>query len=235
MLLRHPLVLAYNGLMEIDTLYEDPHMLVVNKPVGIPVHAGPKGGPNIESLIAARYDPRRRTPSLAHRLDRDTSGCLVLGKTKPALRRLHHLFASRQAKKTYWAIAQGIPVDRTGVIDAPLAKRSDDPRSWWMEVRADGLEAVTRYDVLATGDHVALLALYPQTGRTHQIRVHLAHIGCPVLGDTLYGQEGEGQGLMLHARALYLPFDKEVEVDVAAPPPVAFATALKRYNLEEKG
>lgn len=233
MLLRCPLGVAYNRDVQIDTLYEDPYMLVVNKPAGIPVHAGPKGGPNVEDLIAARFDPRRRTPSLAHRLDRDTSGCLVLGKTKPALARLHHLFASRQAKKTYWAITDGVPAQREGVIDAKLAKRSHDPRSWWMEVRDDGQDAVTEYTILTNVDGRALLALHPQTGRTHQIRVHLAHIGCPVLGDPLYGKEGE-TGLMLHARSLFLPFDKETQVDVFAPLPPVFADALKRYTLVTK-
>lgn len=213
-------------------LYESSDVLVVDKPAGLPVHAGPKGGANIEDMVASLYDPRRRRPSLAHRLDRDTSGCLAFGKTKPALRRLHHLFASRQAEKTYWAITQGVPQAEEGLIDAKLIKRVDDPKSWWMAIDAHrGQEAMTAYKVLCRSATHALIECKPLTGRTHQIRVHLAHNGAPLLGDIVYGDKAQNGGFFLHARSLILPFDKDTTIRAEAPLPEGFQQTLERLNL----
>lgn len=113
-----------------------------------------------------------------------------------------------------------------------MAKRSDDPRSWWMEVRADGQEAVTTYRVLGAADGRALIECAPQTGRTHQIRVHLAHIGCPIVGDPLYGPKTEEYSpLLLHARAIVLPFEGPEPVRVTAEPPAIFQAAMKPFNV----
>lgn len=219
--------------MDIDILHEDQSLLIVNKPAGIPVHAGPKGGPNMEQAVAALYDPRKRAPSLAHRLDRDTSGCLVFGKTVPALRRMQHIFETRQVTKTYWAITQGVPAEDEGQIDAPLAKKANDPRSWWMEVRADGQTAQTNYKVLARTPDRALVECQPLTGRTHQIRVHLAHIGCPIVGDPIYGPKGGVYSpLLLHARAITLPFEGKTPIHVEAAPPAVFQDAMKAITLQ---
>lgn len=212
-------------------LYESPDVLVVNKPSGVPVHAGPKGGPNIEEMAASLYDPRKRAPQLAHRLDRDTSGCLALGKTKPGLRRLNHLFASRQSEKTYWAIVQGVPAEKTGRIEANLAKRTDVKSSWWMEINESGVEAVTDYAVLKSANGRALVECRPLTGRTHQIRVHLAHIGAPLLGDTVYGDKNQERRFFLHARRLVLPYDADNRIDVTAEPPEGFQERLEALNL----
>ncbi len=218
--------------MDIDILYQDASLLIVNKPAGIPVHAGPKGGPNMEQMVAGLFDPRKRAPSLAHRLDRDTSGCLVFGKTVPALRRMQHIFETRQVTKTYWAITSGAPDDDDGMIDAKLAKKSTDPRSWWMEVSDKGQEAQTIYRVLARGQGRALVECQPLTGRTHQIRIHLAHIGCPIVGDPVYGPKSATYSpLLLHARAITLPFEGPNAIHVEAAPPAVFQDAMKAITL----
>src|SRR3954469_21616699 len=133
-------------------LYRDALMLVIDKPAGIPVHAGPKGGPNMEDFFDALRFGLPRMPALAHRLDRDTSGCLVPGRHRKALAKLGRLFASGGIAKTYWAIAEGAPHDDEGHIDLPLRKRSLDKRSWRMETHAEGLTAVTDWRVLARGN-----------------------------------------------------------------------------------
>lgn len=220
--------------MNIDILYQDAHLLIVNKPAGIPVHAGPKGGPNMEQMVASLFDPRKRAPSLAHRLDRDTSGCLVFGKTVPALRRMQHVFETKQVTKTYWAITGKAPEEADGLIDAPLAKRADDPRSWWMEVNpAKGQSAQTRYTMLRISeDGRALIECSPLTGRTHQIRVHLAHIGCPIIGDPVYGVKGGAYSpLLLHARSITIPFEGKTSIHVEAAPPAVFQEAAKAITL----
>lgn len=213
---------------DIPILYEDDHMVIIDKPSGLPVHAGPKGGDNIENMIQSWYSKAKRPPYLAHRLDRDTSGCLVLGKTKPALRKLNHVFAHRRAQKTYHAIVSGILEQNELTIQAKLAKRSDDPRSWWMEVNEEtGQVAVThvkKCDVI--NDRYTLVECTPKTGRTHQLRVHLAHIGHPILGDMIYRTKEEG-GLMLHASSLSLPFDDDM-INVISPIPKRFEEVSKR-------
>lgn len=130
--------------------------------------------------------PRR--PEAAHRLDRDTSGCLALGRHAKALARLNKLFAaSGTVEKTYWALVEGGPTEDSGRIDLPLARRSDDPRSWWMKADPAGDPALTRFSVLGRGGGLTWLALSPVTGRTHQLRVHCAAMGHPILGDPIYG------------------------------------------------
>ncbi len=213
---------------KVEILYEDYDMVIINKPSGLPVHSGPKGGDNVEDIIQALYKDAKRPPHLAHRLDRDTSGCLVFGKTKQALRRLNHLFASKRITKTYLAITKGIPSKDEMSIDAPLAKRSDDPRSWWMEVNQEmGQSALTQIKILDKKNDYALIECHPKTGRTHQIRVHLDYIGTPILGDTIYGDKNEVCGLMLHAQRLVIPYKDNKLIDVEAKPSVRFDTKLK--------
>jgi RluA family pseudouridine synthase len=223
-------VLSPEGLVN-RLLYRDGLMLVVDKPAGIPVHRGPKGGPNLEDLFDALRFGLPKAPALAHRLDRDTSGCLVLGRHAKALRKLGALFASGRVSKTYWAITRGGPPDDHGIIDAPLAKRSEI-RGWWMKVDEGGQKSVTHYKVLARGNTTTWLELKPETGRTHQIRVHLAHIGCPILGDPIYGVPedkvdlGGPPKLMLHARAVVIPlYANRDPIEIIAEPPAAFSTA----------
>lgn len=209
-------------------LFEDYDMVIINKPSGIPVHSGPKGGDNVEDIIQALYQDSKRPPHLAHRLDRDTSGCLIFGKTKQALRRLNHLFASKQVEKTYLAITHNAPPSDDMMIDAKLAKRSHDPRSWWMEVNEEsGQHAQTKINVLNKNDQYALIECHPKTGRTHQIRVHLTHIGCPIVGDTIYGDKDESCGLMLHAQKLVIPYKQDKVIIVEADAPRHFQAMLK--------
>ncbi|MCE4226390.1 RNA pseudouridine synthase [Methylobacterium sp. C25] len=204
-------------------LYRDALMLVIDKPAGLPVHPGPKGGPTVtDHLDGLRFGLPRR-PQAAHRLDRDTSGCLVLGRHPKALARLNKLFADGRVDKTYWAIVEGDPGEDGGVIDLALARRSDDPRSWWMKVDAAGDPSLTRWRVRGrSADRTsAWLELAPETGRTHQLRVHCAAMGWPIRGDAVYGtapRQG-GPGLQLHAQALALPlYPKKPPIRIAAPP-----------------
>jgi tRNA pseudouridine32 synthase/23S rRNA pseudouridine746 synthase len=202
-------------------LYRDGLMLVVDKPAGVPVHRGPKGGDNLEASFSALRFGLPRNPALAHRLDRDTSGCLVLGRHHKALERLGLLFKQGLISKTYWAIVEGAPVDEEGLIDLPLG-RLDASRGWWMKVDPLGQPAQTRWKLLGRAHRYALLALMPLTGRTHQLRVHCAAAGFPIAGDSIYGaRENRDTALMLHARAIEIPLYKNKEpVCVAAPVPV---------------
>ncbi len=211
-------------------LYRDGLVLIIDKPAGLPVHAGPGGGPNLEQQLDALRFGLPRPPALAHRLDRDTSGCLVLGRHRKALARLGRLFASGQVGKTYWAVVRGGPAEDGGTIDLPLAKRSTEPRGWWMKVDPQGQTAVTDWRVLGRGDGLAWLECRPRTGRTHQIRVHLAEIGCPVLGDPVYGAKVDPPlpPLHLHARGVELPlYPNRPPVTVEAPPPPHLHDALR--------
>jgi tRNA pseudouridine32 synthase / 23S rRNA pseudouridine746 synthase len=206
-------------------LYRDGLILVIDKPTGIPVHAGPRGGPNLEAGFGGLRFGLPHPPALAHRLDRDTSGCLVLGRHPKALRRLGRLFAEGKVGKTYWAIVAGIPAEPNGVIDAPL-KKETRRTGWRMEIDPAGQRAVTEYRVLGTADGRAWLELKPRTGRTHQIRVHCAALGCPVVGDTTYGGPG-GAPLQLHARAVSIPlYPAKPAIQVTAPVPPHMLAAL---------
>ncbi|GJE55322.1 MULTISPECIES: RluA family pseudouridine synthase [Methylobacterium] len=222
----------------VPLLYRDALMLVIDKPAGLPVHPGPKGGPTLtDRLDDLRFGLPRR-PQAAHRLDRDTSGCLVLGRHPKALARLNKLFADGRVEKTYWSIVEGAPQDESGVIDLALAKRSEDPRSWWMKPDPAGDPALTRWRVLGRSPDGAgaWLELSPETGRTHQLRVHCAAMGWPIRGDTIYGtapRQG-GPGLQLHARSLGLPlYPKRPPIRIAAPPHAHMAAGLFACGFSE--
>ncbi|MEQ1930855.1 MAG: RNA pseudouridine synthase, partial [Parvularculaceae bacterium] len=176
-------------------LHRDGVMIVIDKPAGIVVHPNPKrGGPSGESL-EDYFDALRfglpRPPALAHRLDRDTTGCLVLGRHRKALAKLGKLFQQNRVEKTYWAVCRGAPPTSSGCIEAPL-KKLNDPSGWRMAIDADGLHAVTDYSLLSQSGGFSFIEARPRTGRTHQIRVHLASIGCPIVGDPQYGEPGAG-------------------------------------------
>jgi tRNA pseudouridine32 synthase / 23S rRNA pseudouridine746 synthase len=205
-------------------LYRDGLVLVIDKPAGIPVHAGPGGGPNLEHWFPLLRFGLPKPPALAHRLDRDTSGCLVLGRHPKALRRLGRLFAEGRVEKVYWAVVSGVPRESEGRIEAPLAKQPRGTVGWRMVVDPRGQRAVTDYRVLGAADGMAWLELRPRTGRTHQIRVHCAAIGCPVVGDAAYGGP-EDHKLQLHARAIALPL-------YPAKPPVAVTASVPPHMRE---
>ncbi len=291
-------------------LYRDGLMLVLDKPAGFAVHKGPKGGESLEDYFGALRFGLPRAPALAHRLDRDTSGCLVLGRHRKALAELGRLFKAGRVGKTYWALVEGGPADDGGRIDLPLG-RKDATRGWWMKHDPQGQPAVTTWKVLgrmqlpsgssaqavgtdlaassspppcgeglgvgvaaggrsslnnndppphpspnansaepgqarvpsgegadrARGEsiapsrrdgedtdthHLTWLALEPLTGRTHQLRVHCAAMGWPILGDSVYGSAPRtgGPGLHLHARDIVVPLYKNrAPIQVTAPVP----------------
>ena len=276
-------------------LYRDGLMLVLDKPAGFAVHKGPKGGESLEDYFGALRFGLPRAPALAHRLDRDTSGCLVLGRHRKALAELGRLFKAGRVGKTYWALVEGGPADDEGRIDLPLG-RKDATRGWWMKHDPQGQPAVTTWKVLgrmqslaaggepgfspdraassspppcgeglgvgvhrvgtapgqllhppppptpptregahrASGEgvgsspdapsvsHLTWLALEPLTGRTHQLRVHCAAMGWPILGDSVYGSAPRtgGPGLHLHAREIVVPLYKNrAPIQVTAPVP----------------
>lgn len=210
-------------------LFRDGMMLIINKPAGIPVHGGPKGGPHLEMYFDALRFGLPRPPELAHRLDRDTSGCLVLGRHPKALRKLGRLFAAGRVEKTYWAIVVGEPPEEQGTIDLPL-KKLTNRGGWKMLTAADGQPAVTEYRTLGAVEGITWLELKPKSGRTHQIRVHCAALGCPVLGDPLYGNDTRPtMPLHLLARAISVPlYAKKPSVTVEAPPPEHMLKALEK-------
>jgi RluA family pseudouridine synthase len=215
-------------------LFRDAMMLVIDKPAGVSVHAGPKGGEGLDALFGALTFGLPVAPRLAHRLDRATSGCLVLGRHRKALARLGHLFETGQVEKTYWAAVVGTPPKPAGTIDLPLKRRSDDPRAWWMRVDPSGQPARTDYRVLGLTEGMTWLELHPRTGRTHQVRVHCASLGCPVLGDAIYG-DGAGEApLHLHARAVAVPlYPKRDAIAVTANVPEHMRDTLWRCGWRE--
>jgi tRNA pseudouridine32 synthase/23S rRNA pseudouridine746 synthase len=207
-------------------IYRDGLMLVIDKPAGFAVHRGPNGGESLEDHFGALRFGLPRAPALAHRLDRDTSGCLVLGRHRKALAQLGKLFKSGAIGKTYWAVVEGKPEAEHGQIDLPLG-RLDVTRGWWMKHDPGGQPAVTKWRVMGRAPSTALtcltwLALEPLTGRTHQLRVHCAEMGWPVLGDAIYGRAPRSGGppLHLHAREITVPLYKNrAPIHVTAPVP----------------
>jgi len=220
-------------------LYRDGLMLVIDKPAGLPVHRGPKGAAakaaGIAGALQDHFDALRfglpRPPELAHRLDRETAGCLVLGRHRKALAALGDLFKDGKVGKTYWAVVEGGPLDDEGTIDLPLGKRNQD-RGWWMKVDPAGQPSRTTWKVMgraAGARRLTWLALEPVTGRTHQLRVHCQAMGWPILGDTIYGNAPRfgGPGLHLLSREIVVPLYKNKDpVRVTAPVPPQMRDAL---------
>ena len=212
--------------LEARLLYRDGLILILDKPAGIAVHAGPSGGANLEQHFDALRFGLPQPPALAHRLDRDTSGCLVLGRHRKALAKLGRLFSAGQVEKTYWAVVEGAPPAETGRIDIALRKVTRKS-GWHMVPDPAGLATVTDYRVRGRAAGLTWLELHPRTGRTHQIRVHCAALGCPVRGDPLYG-EAKGQPLHLHARAITLPlYASKPPISAVAPVPAHMSAALR--------
>jgi tRNA pseudouridine32 synthase/23S rRNA pseudouridine746 synthase len=202
-------------------LYRDGLMLIIDKPAGLAVHKGPKGGASLEDWFDALRFGLPRNPALAHRLDKETSGCLVLGRHRKALADLNLLFRHGKVGKTYWGVVEGGPEADQGRIDLPLG-RLDDTRGWWMKHDPNGLPSSSTWKVLGRAQGFTWLALEPLTGRTHQLRVHCCEMGWPILGDNIYGTAPRhgGPGLHLHAREIVVPLYKNrAPVRVTAPVP----------------
>jgi RluA family pseudouridine synthase len=208
--------------LESRLLYRDALLLVIDKPAGIAVHAGASGGDHLGTYLKQLRFGLPQDPELAHRLDRDTSGCLALGRHRKALAKLGKLFADGQVRKTYWAIVVGRPPQKEGKVDLPLLKETKRG-GWKMRIDAKGQPSLTEYRTIGEGDGMTWLALEPRTGRTHQLRAHMAAIGCPILGDPIYGgaaTRAKELPLQLHARALKIPlYPRREPIKTEAPVP----------------
>ena len=220
-------------------LYRDGLMLIINKPAGMAVHKGPKGskgGPSLEDWFDALRFGLPRMPALAHRLDKETSGCLVLGRHRKALADLNLMFRNGKVGKTYWAIVEGGPEADEGRIDMPLG-RLDDTKGWWMKHDENGLPSASTWKVLGRAEGLTWLALEPLTGRTHQLRVHCAESGFPILGDNIYGKAPRhgGPGMHLHAREIVVPlYRNRPPIKVTAPVPEHMKKRLKACGWSEE-
>lgn len=210
-------------------LFRDALMLVIDKPAGLAVHAGNKSDHHLGLYLDMLRFGLPRPPELAHRLDRDTSGCLVLGRHKQALRKLGGLFANGRVEKTYWAVSLGQPPGESGVIDQPLAKVGP-AWSWKVKIDEKGQQAVTEWKLLGSDGRFSWIECRPKTGRTHQLRVHLASIDCPILGDPTYGKGISDQlspHLHLHSRAVTVPlYPAKPAISTTAPVPDHLVAAL---------
>ena len=219
-------------------LYEDASVLVFNKPSGLAVQGGAGVEQSLDYLLVAFAKSNGKKPRLVHRLDRGTSGVIIAGRTKPAAAFLSEEFASRRARKTYLALVEGrLPKEEEGVMDKPLMKVEESGRIR-MIVVGSGLQgsqdAVTHWRVLARQAGRALMELRPETGRMHQIRVHLSSAGCPILGDDLYGADaGSGHRLMLHASALEINHPEEGCVPYKAPVPNDFLRCAEALDISD--
>ncbi|MFB6285481.1 MAG: RluA family pseudouridine synthase [Candidatus Bipolaricaulia bacterium] len=221
----HPRAVVEPEPMDLAILHEDDDIVVVNKPSGLVVHpaAGHERGTLVNGLLheralASGHDPSR--PGIVHRLDKATSGAIVVAKRERAHASLVEQFKARSVGKTYVALVHGVLADSEGRIDAPIGRHPKHARE--QAVRADGGKAaLTDFRALRTFGDRTLVAAFPRTGRTHQIRVHLAAIGHPVVGDPLYGRSVNGETLMLHAWRLALdhPATGERMAFTAALPP----------------
>jgi 23S rRNA pseudouridine955/2504/2580 synthase len=217
-------------------LHSDADVIALNKPPGIAVQGGRKVKRHIDGLLGALAGPGEERPKLVHRLDRDTSGVLLIARRADVAASLGDAFHSRNARKTYWALVAGVPRPREGMINAPLAKKADGAGHEKVVVDAeDGKSAQTDYQVVENAARKASwVVLQPYTGRTHQLRVHCAAIGTPIVGDGKYGgAESRIDGvpgadkLHLHARSITLPHPSGGELTVTAPLPPAMAKTWK--------
>jgi 23S rRNA pseudouridine955/2504/2580 synthase len=222
-------------------LYEDEEVLALNKPHGLAVQGGTKTVKHVDRLLSAWGEGLER-PRLVHRLDRDTSGVLLLGKTPGAAARLSGAFAKRRVKKIYWAIVCGNPKPAEGVIELHLMKKGVGDRELVVpaDPKALGAEpAESEYVTLARAAHrAAWMALQPHTGRTHQLRAHMLAIGHPILGDPKYGDEAsaplsEGLKLQLHARRLELPHPSRGQLILEAPLSPEMKAGFERFGFDQ--
>ena len=208
-------------------LYKDDWMIALDKPAGLAVQGGTRTDRHLDAMLdALRFEAVER-PKLVHRLDRDTSGVLLLARTTPAARVLAEAFRQKSAAKLYWAVTVGVPERDSGAVDLPLAKLGGPRGERVAADEEEGLRAVTRWRVVdRAGRKASWLALMPETGRTHQLRVHCAALGAPILGDFKYGGReavlpggAEKPMLHLHARAIRMPHPKGGVLEAKAPLP----------------
>ena len=206
-------------------LYLDGEAIIVDKPAGLPVDAPRDGSLSLENHLQALTFGFKRWPTAVHRLDRDTSGCLLLARNPKAHARFQQAFETKTVVKHYLAVVDGVPEAKSGIIDLPLAKRSTAEAGWRMVVDPKkGKPAVTAWEVVAVHEGRALIRFIPETGRTHQIRVHAAEgLGFAIVGDPVHGTGGAP--MLLHSAFLSVPRPGKPPVEATAPLPERFAKA----------
>ncbi|HVY12988.1 MAG TPA: RluA family pseudouridine synthase [Alphaproteobacteria bacterium] len=226
--------------LEDSVLYEDEDVLVVNKPAGLATQGGTGISRHLDGFLRAIYGEKQR-PKLVHRLDKDTSGVLVLARNDFAAAKLSESFRGRDTRKYYWALVSGTPKPKQGKISLALNKGKEGKM---FPDEEEGKRAVTLYQVVENAMRASFVALWPLTGRTHQLRVHMQQIGTPILGDPLYSsEENELSGeisvkrLHLHARRLIIPHPRPKKgrkvIDVTAPLPADLKQSWKFFEFPE--
>ena len=227
------------------TLYEDADVLVLNKPMGLAVQGGSSTTRHLDGMLEVLRDAHGQRPRLVHRLDKDTAGCLLVAKTRFAAAALAKTFRSRSARKVYWALVAAVPKVQQGRVSTFLAKQEQEDESF-MRIAQHGekgaMHAVTYYAVVDTsGPLLAWLSLKPVTGRTHQLRAHMAHIGHPIVGDPKYFSlenwqlpGGMQNKLHLLARRIAVPHPRGGTIDVTAPLPPHMEQSWNLLGLDAK-
>lgn len=222
-------------------LFIDGEAIVIDKPAGLCVDAPRAGGPSIEARVGELTLGFARPPTAMHRLDRDTSGCLLFARNPKARARFQQAFEAGTVEKTYLAVVDGETPGDSGTIDLPLAKRSSAARGWRMVVEDGGKAAVTHWRRIAAADGQSLVEFRPATGRTHQIRIHAARgLGAAIVGDPVYARAEDDEdgsamvlpdsGMLLHALRLVVPRDPRPAIDVTAPVPDRFGRWLDHVD-----
>lgn len=211
-------------------LFIDGEAIILDKPAGLPVDAPRDGGLSLENHLASLTFGFQRWPIMVHRLDRDTSGCLLLARNPKAAKRFTEAFAARQVHKIYLAVLDGVPTETQGTIALPLGKVSTRETGWRMTPDEQGKAAISHWQLLAARDGRALVRFRPETGRTHQLRAHALHgLGIGILGDPVYRAASSGPvwpgGMVLHARSLSLDRAGKPPAAATAPMPPRFAEA----------
>ena len=240
--LAYKVVEAQIKILKDRILYMDKDILAINKPLGLPVQGGSKIRLSLDDMLDYLTFDSTERPRLVHRLDKDTTGVLILARNRKSAVMLSEAFRSKRTRKVYWAIVKGVPIPSVGLIVSSLLKKSNVGREK-VEVDPDGKKASTRYSVVDhAGRNAAWLALEPITGRTHQLRVHCNQIGTPILGDRKYGNSPSsfeqslisGRDLQLHSRAIRIPTSTGTVVEIAAPLPKHMLETWRMLGFNEK-
>jgi 23S rRNA pseudouridine955/2504/2580 synthase len=240
-----PVTKADRAFLKSITLYEDDDLLILNKPSGIAVQGGTKTAHHIDRLLEGMGDGPETRPRLVHRLDRDTSGVLVIAKRRSVAAKLGRAFQTRSVRKIYWALTHGVPKPPQGKVEAALVKAAGPEGDRVRKARPGEQDraqsAVTHYAVVdRAGQKIAFLSLKPVTGRQHQLRAHMAILGHPILGDAKYHgdrdmPEGVPNKLHLHARRISFPHPSgEGVVDVTAPLPEHMRESFGLFGFDER-
>ena len=221
-------------------IHRDDWVIALNKPAGLAVQGGSGTERHVDGMLDGLRFGFEERPRLVHRLDKDTSGLLLIARTGQSAKRLSESFRDRETEKLYWAVVVGVPPKMEGAIDLPLAKRPGARDRETMQVdHEEGQKALTHFRIMdRAASRAALLALWPRTGRTHQLRVHCAEIGCPILGDRKYGGEeallsaiADARRLHLHARRLTLPHPSgKGTLRLQAEPPAHFKRTVEAFG-----